>query len=223
MDKELVSEPKYQILKEDYIDFRHPKSKRDRIVRLYRIISLREMFIPGFGHINKHEIGGYIENESNLSHDGNCWVTHSAKVFDKASVNENSLIKDDAAAYGECVIDGSSVLKNHSHVYGNATVTSSIISDKCDVYGDARIINSTLRNGSKVFGNAEIHNTSMYEGAFVHDDAKLFGCVMRDVSQARGNIIAHKCKFSGRAIGEEGQHVSETLHKDITLNIISGK
>ena len=49
---------------------------------LYRIKALRS-----FSNVNKGDIGGYVESESNLSHNGNCWVSGYAKVFGNAVVS----------------------------------------------------------------------------------------------------------------------------------------
>lgn len=37
-----------------------------------------------FGFVAKGEIGGFIEDEKNLSHGGNAWVTGNARVTDNA-------------------------------------------------------------------------------------------------------------------------------------------
>jgi len=36
-----------------------------------------------FGLVSKGELGGYIENEENLSQSGNAWVSGNAQVYDK--------------------------------------------------------------------------------------------------------------------------------------------
>ena len=42
--------------------------------------------LVSFGDVVKGEIGGFIEDEKNLSHDGNAWVTGNARVTDNALV-----------------------------------------------------------------------------------------------------------------------------------------
>ena len=44
---------------------------------LHRIKALKD-----FGDIDKGDLGGWIEKESNLSHEGTCWVFDSAMVYD---------------------------------------------------------------------------------------------------------------------------------------------
>ena len=48
---------------------------------LNRIIALRD-----FGEVKKGDLGGFIEKESNLAHDRNCWIYNDAVVRDDAMV-----------------------------------------------------------------------------------------------------------------------------------------
>lgn len=50
---------------------------------LHRINALRN-----FGNIKQGEIGGWIENEDNLSHCGDCWVYGDAEVYGNAEVEK---------------------------------------------------------------------------------------------------------------------------------------
>ena len=45
------------------------EEKRARDAVLRRIKALRS-----FGDVKEGDLGGWIEKESNLSHEGNCWV-----------------------------------------------------------------------------------------------------------------------------------------------------
>lgn len=48
---------------------------------LYQIRALKD-----FNNVKAGDFGGYIEDESNLSQDGNCWVSDSAKVYGNAKI-----------------------------------------------------------------------------------------------------------------------------------------
>ncbi len=50
--------------------------------------------LVSFGDVVKGEIGGFIEDEKNLSHDGNAWVTDNACVTDNARVAGNAWVTD---------------------------------------------------------------------------------------------------------------------------------
>lgn len=58
---------------------------------LHRIKALRN-----FGNIKQGEIGGWIENEDNLSHCGDCWVYGDAKVYGNAKVLGDAIVLGDA-------------------------------------------------------------------------------------------------------------------------------
>lgn len=55
---------------------------------LHRIVALRD-----FGDVRKGDIGGWIENENNLSHDDDCWVYDNAEVCGEARVYGDAVIK----------------------------------------------------------------------------------------------------------------------------------
>ena len=107
---------KYQILKGQYVDFRHPTDKRKREVRLYRIIALRSFMCNGV-QVNKEEIGGYIESEKNLSQEGTAWVFYTAKIFDDAFIGDDSRVGDTASVYGNAKVFGSSKILYHSSIH----------------------------------------------------------------------------------------------------------
>ena len=66
-------------------------------VTLHRIKAVRD-----FGEVKSDEVGGWIEKEENLSHDGECWVSseaivcNNAKVVGDAKVGGHALVKDNA-------------------------------------------------------------------------------------------------------------------------------
>ncbi len=55
---------------------------------LYRIRALKD-----FDDVKTGDLGGFIEKEANLSHDGNCWVYDKACVYGYAVVSENAKIR----------------------------------------------------------------------------------------------------------------------------------
>ncbi len=61
--------------------------------KLHRIRALRD-----FNDVKAGDLGGFIEKEENLSHEGNCWVYNNAKVYD------NAIIYGNAEIYGCAVI-----------------------------------------------------------------------------------------------------------------------
>lgn len=54
---------------------------------LHRIQAMRD-----FGGVQKGDLGGWVESEENLSHDGTCWVSDDGRVFGNAKIGFNAYI-----------------------------------------------------------------------------------------------------------------------------------
>ena len=78
---------------------------------LHRIIATED-----FDDVKKGDLGGYIENESNLSREGTCWVYDEAIVYGDAKVYDNAKVYDRAIVYNEAKVYG------YAEVYGNVYV-----------------------------------------------------------------------------------------------------
>ena len=64
--------------------------------KLFRIKAL-----VAFGNVEKGELGGFIENEDNLSHDGNAWVSGDAQVSGDARVFGDARVSGNARVFGD--------------------------------------------------------------------------------------------------------------------------
>lgn len=115
--------------------------------KLFRIRALRD-----FGSVKRGDIGGFVEKESNLSQEGNCWIHDNAKVFNYGVVRSNATISDEAEVFDN------STITDQASVAGCAMVHDySYISGKVDVAGSAEIYANTILGGNVVvFGNAKI-------------------------------------------------------------------
>lgn len=102
---------------------------------LHRIIALRS-----FGEVKEGELGGWIEKESNLSHEGDCWIYNDAIVYGNAIVYGEAIVYSNAKVCGEAEVYG------YAKVCGNAMVCGDAI-----VYGNA-----------KVRGDAKVEKKSDY-------------------------------------------------------------
>ena len=76
------------------------------------------------------DLGGFIEVEANLSHDGDAWVSGDALVYGNALVSENAKVSGDAWVYGNAKVSGNAKIKRSNDyacvngfgsVYKNAT------------------------------------------------------------------------------------------------------
>lgn len=69
--------------------------------KLFRIRALRD-----FGNVKAGELGGYVEKEGNLSHDGNAWVYNDANIYGNAEIYGDAEISGNAEIYGNAKISG---------------------------------------------------------------------------------------------------------------------
>lgn len=64
----------------------------DETVKINSVILHRIMALTDFGEVNAGDLGGWVESERNLSHDGNAWVYDNAWVYGNAWVGGNARV-----------------------------------------------------------------------------------------------------------------------------------
>ena len=108
---------------------------------LYRIRALKN-----FGTVKAGDIGGYIEKEENLFHEGTCWVYDNARVCENARVCgnarvcDNAYVCDNACVYGNARVCGNACVCGDACVCENARVCdNAYVCDNACVYGNARV------------------------------------------------------------------------------------
>ena len=121
--------------------------------KLYQIKALKD-----FGDVKAGDLGGYIEKEENLSHDGIAWV------FGNAYVYGNARVYDDAYVYGNTLISGNAQVFGNARVYDDAYVYGNTY-----VFGDAKVFGNTcVFDNAQVFGDACVYDTT-----WIHCDAQI--------------------------------------------------
>ena len=134
---------------------------------LHRIQALRD-----FADVKANELGGFVEDETNLSQEGSCWVYDNAMVFDNATVEGNAKVRDNAIIANEASVFG------NASVYGNAKLVD--YSSACDYTAvrDNAIIadNAFLSDEGVACGNALVCEYAKVVGnGYVKDNATIFG------------------------------------------------
>lgn len=149
-------------------------------------------------YFRKGDLGGFIKDESNLSHEGECWVSKYGRVFMNAKVSENAVVDEEAEVFGSALICGNarifgkakifdySIISGEAKVQGNAKIY-----DDAEVFGDAFIYgDAVIKHGAKIYGNAHIAG-----GARIGDYAEVF-----EDSLVYGNaLVLGKAKIFGKA------------------------
>ena len=90
---------KYEMLDDDTVKL----SNGQTLKRIRALITIPDIVEAG-------ELGGYIESELNLSHEGNAWVGDDARV------------SGDALVYGNAWVSGAALVSDKARVLGDAEV-----------------------------------------------------------------------------------------------------
>ena len=145
----------------------------------YRIRALRD-----FSDVKAGDLGGYVESEKNLSHDGDCWV------YDDAAVCCDAVVKDNAKVKGTSIVKASAIVSDNAVVYGDAR-----IKDYARVCDNAKVgtlpdneisrhqRNTVIIEGyGTVSGSAEVvGEVVISENARVSDNAKMVGTFITNI------------------------------------------
>lgn len=94
---------KYKLLTDDTIEV-------DGVI-LYRIEALKD-----FSNVKTGDLGGYIQTEHNLSHEGTCWISGYAKVFGNATVSGNAFVFGNAMIHGWVHVGGESYIGKDAEI-----------------------------------------------------------------------------------------------------------
>lgn len=154
---------------------------------LYRIEALRNISYD----VDKGDIGGFVEDEYNLSRDFDCWIYNDAKVFGEASIYNNAVIlnnaivKNHAIVDTNCVICGNAILDGYVHIRGNVTV--------CD--------NAQILNTAYIFDDVVIRNNVIIkDDAFICGHARIYGDV----------VVSNNALIDGEACIQGNMKISDT-------------
>ena len=156
--------------------------------KLFRIRAL-----VSFSSISKGDIGGYIEKEENLSHDGNAWVSGDAWVCGNARVSGDALVCGDARVCGNARVSGNAEVSGDALVCGNARVCGNAeVSGDALVCGDARVCGNARVSGDKDYACSKgfgryARSTTFFRGK---DGGLLVscGCFYGTISEFRDKV-----------------------------------
>lgn len=155
----------------------------------------------------KYIVGGYIEKEENLSHEGSCYV------LDKAVVKGDSRVTGDALISGKALVNDSRV-SNRAFIDGYAFVRKSTIEGDAHISGTSVIGNSTIRghvyvNDAMVYhsecndnveidGEQYITHSKFYGNSNVYgDDNVIKDCIVSECVKINGDCRIIKSTLNG--------------------------
>ena len=173
---------------------------------LYRIQAVRN-----FEGVKKGDLGGFVETESNLSHDGNCWVNKNAQVFANARVYNDAWVCDYAR------IDGNAWVFGNAHIDRTAWVSENArVSENTNIRGDAHIAgNAEVLGHAYIGGSAQVYgNVLLDERILITGDSLIYGNAI-----IKGRIsISQNSEIHGDAI----LNVIYNHHYDLTVSVDHG-
>ena len=114
----------------------------DKVGNLWRIMACNTIWMSIYGGgitVWEGELGGWVESEDNLSHDGKCWIYDDAKSIGHAKVKDNALVKHASIVEQYAEVFGDAVLNEFTTVSGNARVC-----DKAVTFGNVFVVDDAV-------------------------------------------------------------------------------
>lgn len=157
---------------------------------LHRIRAARDFTRPNRIDIKAGYLGGFIEKEDNLSHDGGCWAFDDTKVYENAKVSQDASVCGNAVVCGWAKVQDKAFVSDTVLINGNAWVCdmswvtsrarvggNAMICDIARVRGDATVTdNATISEYAHVWDNAVVGGNARISGrANIYDNAHIFG------------------------------------------------
>ncbi|MBA4698470.1 MAG: hypothetical protein H2212_03470 [Ruminococcus sp.] len=161
----------------------------DAYQQVFRIQAIRD-----FGDVKKGDLGGFVQSDRNLAHDGTCWLYGDSLCIGNAVVYEDAKLYDTSKAIDYARIHENAVMLNESKVaqYG-------------DVFGSARLKDEVVVGGSaKIFGQAILDREAtvakkaqVFESAYVSDRATVCGKVYGNAEVLENALIYENTRLCG--------------------------
>lgn len=212
---------KYRLSDETRLYHSHDGETKSTVT-LRQIIALRD-----FHDVTAGTQGGWLDDESALSHDGNCWIyDENSVVYAGAQIQGNARITQacvisHAAQIGDnCWIDAANI-SHGARLSDAVTVQCSEVRGECHLYGNARVLhNSTIVaaigltpdreqilqifdnatvSQSRVVHQAQIYGDAMVNFAFIEHRAEVFDNALIEGNDLNNVWVCDCAKVYGNA------------------------
>lgn len=129
---------------------------------LHQIVALKD-----FGMIKKGDLGGWIEDYSNLSQEGRVWIADNACVYASARVIQNAFVCNNARIAGTALVAGDAFIGGNAYVCEETCVCGNAY-----VYGKTCVSGKALvGENARIYGNARVGLEAwVYENAVVCEE-----------------------------------------------------
>lgn len=142
---------------------------------LHQIVAIRDIPTP-FALIKAGMLGGYIENESNLSHEDGCWLEEDSRILRNAVVSGYIYVRGSSIIDSGCVLEGMGIVENSK--------LQDVLLNGVEV-----ILKNMSMNHSTLYGTVEINEGSIESCEIIHSGGlkmQLINCyILNSVSGTR--------------------------------------
>lgn len=214
---------KYELLHSDSI------LAPDGKTPLYRIIAVRDV-----RRLRKGTLGGYIEKEDNLSHDGDAWVFQGGIVYGNARVDDNAFVSGSSILSGNARLCNDACMRINVKVTGNAVIKDKAVvmqqaqvGDDCVISGSSRITDKaiirghiTCRDSTTISDNVIIEGYGLLCG-----DTCLYDNIRLNLNGSmlyHANICEMKNIIIAQGIGSNHDVITAYREKDGTTLLTQG-
>ncbi len=133
----------------------------DKTIEVYGRTLHQIVCVTAFASVAAGEVGGYIEQESNLSQDGNAWVFGNARVYGDAEVYGNAWVSKNAEVFGNARVYG------NAEVFGNAKVSGNAILRRGDIVSSTDYVVIGPQGSRYSFATFLVPSNTVCTGCFV--------------------------------------------------------
>lgn len=149
---------------------------------LYRIKAVKD-----FANVHVGDLGGWVEDESNLSQRGDCWIYDDAKVYANAWVGGDAFLSTNAEAYDKARILGSARILHNAEVYGAAVISGDVwIRNSVQVYGHA-----CIHGNVNLWDNVKVYGTTCLSGDLAVWDKVIINGIGKEYLVLNGDFSIH--------------------------------
>ena len=190
--------------------------------------SLRQIIATAnFNDIVSGTKGGWVEDESALAHEGDCWIyDENSVVFAGATVSGNArltlpcIVSHDAQIGDNCWLDGAEV-SHGARISDNVTIQQSCVRGECHIFGEARVLHNSVViaakgltpdheqilkiydkatvSQSRIVHQAQIYGEAMVNYAFVEHRAEVFDSAILEGNDLNNVWVCDCAKVYGNA------------------------
>ena len=215
---------KYELLKDDTYKKSVIVNGEYEYITLYRIRALKN-----FRTIKVGDLGGYVESERNLSHDGICWI-YKGYVYENAKIYDNALVNgcdvcDDSRIFGDaCVYD--SKVYGSAKIYGNACVYDSKVRGSAKIYGNAYVYDCLITGKVEIFDNARVDCVEVYNTVKIYNNSIVTSVqyeyvdeytVIKGCAEIYGNSKVCSCNIKDCKVKDYACLISCDIDGDYTI------